>query len=66
MMEIEHMLAERRDSVLVALFKKKADIQNGGNYPGIKHISNDLKLWEKIIDSRLTHTRTYTQIHIDR
>ena len=31
----------------------KGDVQNGGNYRGIKLISHTMKIWERIIDYRL-------------
>ena len=51
--EKEKMPEEWRDSVIVAIFKEKWDIQDCGNYRGIKVISHTMKIWERIIDSRL-------------
>ena len=44
---------EWRDSVIVPIFKEKGDIQDCGNYRGIKMISHTMKIWESIIDRRL-------------
>ena len=46
------MAEEWRDSVIVPIFKEKADIQDCGNYRGIKMISHTMKIWERIIDRR--------------
>ena len=47
------MPEEWRDSVIVPIFKDKGDIQDCGNYRGIKMISHTMKIWERIIDRRL-------------
>ena len=47
------MPEEWRDSVIVPIFKEKGDIQDCGNYRGIKMISHTMKIWERIIDRRL-------------
>ena len=49
----ERMLDEWRDSTLIPIFKNKGDIQDCGNYRGIKMMPYTLKLWERIIDGRL-------------
>ena len=49
----EKMPEEWRDSVIVSIFKEKGDIQDCGNYRGIKMISHTMKIWERIIDRRL-------------
>ena len=52
--EQEKMPEDWRDSVIVPiLFKEKGDIQDCGNYRGIKMISHTMKIWERIIDRRL-------------
>ena len=51
--EQEKMPEEWRDSVIVPIFKDKGDIQDFGNYRGIKMISHTMKIWERIIDRRL-------------
>ncbi|XP_063615696.1 craniofacial development protein 2-like [Penaeus indicus] len=52
-MESERMPDEWRDSTLIPIFKNKGDIQESGNYRGIKLMSHTLKIWERIIDGRL-------------
>ena len=39
--------------MIVPIFKEKGDIQDCGNYRGIKMISHTMKIWERIIDRRL-------------
>ena len=51
--EQEEMPEEWRDSVVVPIVKEKGDIQDCGNYRGIKIISHTMKIWEGIIDRRL-------------
>ena len=46
----EKMPDEWRNSTLIPIFKNKGDIQDCGNYRGIKLTSHTLKLWERIID----------------
>ena len=48
------MLEEWRDSLIVPTFKQKEDIQDSGNYRGIKMISHTMKIWERIVDRRLS------------
>ncbi len=52
-METEKMPDEGRMSSLVPIFKGKGDIQDCGGYRGIKLISHMLKVWERVIESRL-------------
>ena len=47
------MLNEWRKSTLVPLYKNKGDIQDCTNYRGIKLMSHTMKLWERVIESRL-------------
>src|SRR5215469_16883833 len=47
------MLEERRVSGLVPLYKGKGDVQQCNNYRGIKLLSQTMKIWEKVIDTRL-------------
>ena len=51
--EQEKMPEEWRDSMIVPIFKEKGDIQDCGNYRGIKMLSHTMKIWERIIDIRL-------------
>ena len=44
---------ERRRSVPVTLYKGKGDIKDCGNYRGIKLMSYTMKLWERIIGTRI-------------
>ena len=48
--EQEKMPEEWRDSVIVPIFKEKRDIQDCGNYRGIKMISHTMNIWQRIID----------------
>ena len=52
-LETEKIPDEWRWSTLVPIYKNKGDIQNCGNYRGIKLISHTMKIWEKVIDRRL-------------
>ena len=56
--EQEKMPEQLRDSVIVPIFKEKGDIQDCGNYRGIKMISHTMKIWERIIDRRLREETT--------
>jgi len=47
------MSDELRSSIIVPIYKDKGDIQDCSNYRGIKLMSHTMKIWEKIIDSRL-------------
>ena len=42
-----------RESLLVPIFKEKGDVQCCGSYRGIKLMSHTLKIFERIMDSRL-------------
>ena len=44
---------EWRESMLVPIYKNKGDIQDCGNYRGIKLMSHTMKIWERIIECRL-------------
>ena len=56
--EQEKMPEEWRDSVIVPIFKEKEDIQDCGNYRGIKMISHTMKILESVIDRRLREKTT--------
>ena len=60
-MESERMPAEWRDSVLIPIFKNKGDVQSCSNYRGIKLISHTMKLWERIIEKRLSDLKFSNQ-----
>ena len=49
----ERMSEEWRRSVLIPIYKNKADAQCCGNYRGIKLMSHTKKVWERIIEARL-------------
>ena len=51
--EQEKMPEEWRDSVIVPIFKEKVDHPDCRNYRDIKMISHTMKMWVRIIDSRL-------------
>jgi hypothetical protein len=52
---------EWRRSILVPIFKNKADMQSCTNYRGIKLRSHTMKLWERIIDHRLRGVTNVTE-----
>ena len=52
-MEFETIPEKWRESILVPIFKEKGDIQKCENYRGIKLMSHTLKIFERIMDSRL-------------
>ena len=45
----EKMPDEWRDSVIVPICKDKGDVQDCGNYRGIKLMAHTMKLWERKI-----------------
>ena len=57
----ERMPNEWRKSVLVPLYKGKGDIKECGNSRGIKLMSHTIKLWERIIEARITKEVTITE-----
>ena len=42
----------------IPIYKEKGDIQDCGNYRGIKLMSQTMKLWERIIEKRLREETT--------
>ena len=40
--------------MIIPIIKEKKDIQDRGNYRGIKMISHIVKIWERIFDRRLS------------
>ena len=56
--EQEKMPEVWRDSVIVPIFKEKGDIQECGNYRGIKLMSHIMNVCEKVIDRRLREETT--------
>ena len=53
MLHGEKMPVEWRLSWLVPVYKGKGDVQECKNYRGIKLLSHTMKLWERVIESRL-------------
>ncbi|XP_037775495.1 uncharacterized protein LOC119572454 [Penaeus monodon] len=51
--DTETMPDEYRDSIQMPIYKNKGDIQDCGNYRGIKLMSHTMKIWERIIHRRL-------------
>ena len=58
-MESDRMPEEWRDSVLIPIFTNRGDMQSCSNYRGIKLTSHTMKLWERIIERRLTNDLTF-------
>ncbi|XP_068240164.1 uncharacterized protein [Palaemon carinicauda] len=54
----EKMPEKGRGSLIIPIYKGKGDIQECGNYKGIKLISHTMKIWEKIIEKRLRDETT--------
>ena len=44
--------------MIIPIYKEKGDIQDCGNYRGIKLMSHTMKIWERIIDRRLREETT--------
>ncbi len=44
--------------MIIPIYKEKGDIQDCGNYRGIKLMSHTMKFWERIIDKRLREETT--------
>ena len=49
----EKMPKEWRESFIIPIYQEKGDIQDCGNYRGIKLLSQAMKLWERIIEARV-------------
>ena len=52
----ERMPEEWRRSVVIPIYKNRWDAQCCGNYRGIKLMSFTMKVWERIIETRLRDT----------
>ncbi|KAI5724883.1 hypothetical protein M8J77_008337 [Diaphorina citri] len=52
-MEQERIPNEWRRSVMIPIYKGKGDVQECGNYRGIKLMSHTMKIWERIVETRL-------------
>ena len=57
-MASEKMPDEWQHSTLIPMYKNKGDIQECGNYRGIKPMSHSLKIWERVVANRLRGTVT--------
>ena len=44
--------------MIICIYKVKADIQDCGNYRGIRLMSHTMKIWKRIIDRRLREETT--------
>ncbi|KAG5586470.1 hypothetical protein H5410_046904 [Solanum commersonii] len=44
---------EWRWSTMVPLYKNKGDIQNCNNYRGVKLLSHTMKIWERVVETRV-------------
>ena len=49
----ERMPEEWGRSVIIPIYKNKGDAQCCGNYRGIKLMSHTMKVWKRIIETRL-------------
>ena len=49
----ENIPKEWRMSTLIPIYKNKGDVQDCGNYRGIKLMSHTMKLWERVVEARL-------------
>ena len=49
----ERMPEEWRRSVIIPIYKNKGDAQCCGKYRGIKLMSHTIKVWQRIIETRL-------------
>nr|XP_009774273.1 PREDICTED: uncharacterized protein LOC104224347 [Nicotiana sylvestris] len=53
---MEKMPEEWRWSTLIPLYKNKDDIQNCNNYRGIKLLSHTMKIWERVVEVRVSRS----------
>jgi len=53
MLSGEPMPREWRESWVVPIYKRKGDVQECKNYRGIKLLSQTMKVWESVVESRL-------------
>ncbi|XP_071727800.1 uncharacterized protein [Rutidosis leptorrhynchoides] len=58
MFRIYKMPTEWRRSEIIPIFKNKGDAQIYGSYRGIKLLSHTMKLWERVIETRLCRETT--------
>lgn len=52
-LESEYLPEEKRKGILVPIFKQKREVQSCGNYRGIKLMSYIMKMWERVVETRL-------------
>jgi len=52
---------EWRKSFIVPIYKNKGDIQDCTNYRGIKLMSHTMKLWERVMETRIRKLTTITE-----
>jgi hypothetical protein len=52
---------EWRRSILISIFKNKGDIQSYTNYKVIKLMNHTMKVWERVIEYRLTKLTTVSK-----
>jgi hypothetical protein len=52
---------EWRKSFIVPIYKNKGDIQDCTNYHGIKLMSHTMKLWERVMETRIRKLTTITE-----
>ena len=50
---VERMPDEWRKSTLIPIYMNKGDAQDCGNYRGVKLMSHTMKLWKRVVESRL-------------
>ncbi|XP_063590671.1 uncharacterized protein LOC134767573 [Penaeus indicus] len=58
-LETRRMPDDWRSSIIIPICKNKGNVQDCGNYHGIKLTSHTLKIWERVIDVRLR-----TMVHV--
>ena len=61
----EKMTDEWKRRVFVPLYKGKRDIKEYGNYRGIKLMSHSIKLWDWIIEARISKGDRQATIWVD-
>ena len=50
-----------RWSTIILLYKNKGDIQSCNNYRGIKLLSHTMKVWERVVELRLSRVVTISE-----
>ena len=62
-LETERMPEDWKESTLVPIYRGKGDIQDCGNYRGIKLMSHIMKIWERKMDARLRQNVNISEEH---